>query len=179
MLLLYSYLLNNNIKKDEIIIQPFIHTLSNLFDSETAFKKIKIPDENIKEELSKTDTGKLHMLGGDFCAVYTNKINFFDSVVTCFFIDTANNIIEYIETIHNTLKEGGLWINFGPLFYHHTDSANEVSIELGWKDIKDVIIGFGFELTKEEIIETTYSSDKDSMIKRVYRCIFFTAVKKN
>ena len=137
-----------------------------------------IPDESIKEELSKTDKVEIYMLGGDFCAVYKNTINFFDSVVTCFFIDTSNNIIEYIETIYNTLKEGGLWINFGPLFYHHTDNVNEISIELGWKDIKDVIIEFGFELTKEEIIETTYSSDKDSMIKRVYRCIFFTAVKK-
>jgi len=178
MLLCFTYLLNNSTKKEEFTIQPFIHTLSNLFKVESAFKKIKIPDENIKEELSKTDTGKITMTSGDFCLSFENKSNLFDSVVTCFFIDTANNIVEYIETIHNILKVGGLWINVGPLLYHHTDSYNEVSIELAWDEIKEIIIGYGFEFTKEKRIETTYSTDKDSMVERVYKCVFFCAVKK-
>ena len=119
------------------------------------------------------------MEGGDFISTYKNKLNFYDSIVTCFFIDTAYNIIEYIETIYNTLKVGGIWINIGPLLYHHTSDPNAVSIELGWNDIKEIIIGFDFEITKEKIVETTYSSDKESMMKKVYRCIFFTAVKKS
>ena len=95
-----------------------------------------------------------------------------------FFIDTANNIIEYIETIHNILKIGGLWINFGPLLYHYTDNENEVSIELSWNEVKKIIIGFGFEFEKEDEVQTTYSANKDSMTQRIYKCIFFTAVKK-
>ena len=178
MLLCFSYLLNKSTKIEEFTIQPFIHTLSNLFNVESAFKKIKIPDENIKEELSKTDTGKITMTSGDFCLSFQNKSNIFDSVVTCFFIDTANNIVEYIETIHNILKVGGLWINVGPLLYHHSDSYNEISIELAWNEIKEIIIGYGFEFTKEKRIETTYSTDKDSMVERVYKCVFFCAVKK-
>ena len=178
MVLFYTFFFSYEIKPNQFTIQPFIHTLSNLFDFETAYKKVMIPDENIKEGLSKTKTGSIFMMAGEFCSAYKEKVNSFDSVVTCFFIDTANNIIEYIETIYSTLKEGGLWINFGPLFYHHTDNPREISIELGWKELKEVIVGFGFEFTKEEIVETTYSSDKDSMIKRVYRCIFFSAVKK-
>ena len=178
MLLCFSYLLNKSTKVEEFTIQPFIHTLSNLFNVESAFKKIKIPDENIKEELSKTDTGKITMTSGDFCLSFQNKSNIFDSVVTCFFIDTANNIVEYIETIHNILKVGGLWINVGPLLYHHSDSYNEISIELAWNEIKEIIIGYGFEFTKEKRIETTYSTDKDSMVERVYKCVFFCAVKK-
>ena len=178
MLLCFSYLLNKSTKIEEFTIQPFIHTLSNLFNVESAFKKIKIPDENIKEELSKTDTGKITMTSGDFCLSFQNKSNIFDSVVTCFFIDTANNIVEYIETIHNILKVGGLWINVGPLLYHHSDRYNEISIELAWNEIKEIIIGYGFEFTKEKRIETTYSTDKDSMVERVYKCIFFCAVKK-
>ena len=31
-----------------------------------------------------------------------------DVVVTCFFIDTAHNIIEYIEIISKILKDGGV-----------------------------------------------------------------------
>jgi hypothetical protein len=37
----------------------------------------------------------------------------FDCVATVFFIDTAHNVIAYIETIYNILKPGGYWINLG------------------------------------------------------------------
>lgn len=36
-----------------------------------------------------------------------------DCVTTCFFIDTAHNVIEYVETIWKILKPGGVWINLG------------------------------------------------------------------
>ena len=177
MLLCSNYIFNNTTKKEEFILQPLIHSFSNIFNEETPFKKISIPDENLGEELSKTDTGEMSMVAGEFCRVYRDKINFFDSIVTCYFIDTANNIIEYIETIHNILKVGGLWINFGPLLYHYTENEEEVSIELSWEEIKHIIIGFGFEFKKIEIVKTTYSSNKDSMTQRIYKCVFFSAVK--
>lgn len=31
-----------------------------------------------------------------------------DAVVTCFFIDTAHNIVEYLEVIARALKPGGV-----------------------------------------------------------------------
>ena len=163
---------------NEFTIQPLIHSFSNIYNEESSFKKILIPDVNLAEELSKTDTGEMSMVAGEFCRVYKDKINFFDSIVTCYFIDTANNIIQYIETIYNILKVGGLWINFGPLLYHYTDNENEVSIELSWNEVKNIIIGFGFEFTKEEEVQTTYSANKDSMTQRIYKCIFFNAIKK-
>ena len=178
MLLCSNYIFNNTTKENEFVIQPLIHSFSNIYDEEAPFKKVMIPDENLAEELSKTETGEMSMVAGEFCRVYKEKINFFDSVVTCYFIDTANNIIEYIETIYNILKIGGLWINFGPLLYHYTDNINEVSIELSWNEVKKIIIGYGFEFTKEENVQTTYSADKESMTHRIYKCIFFTAVKK-
>ena len=177
MLLCSNFIFNNTTKKDEFTLQPLIHSFSNIFKEETAFKKILIPDENLAEELSKTDTGEMSMVAGEFCRVYKDKINFFDSIVTCYFIDTANNIIEYIETIHNILKVGGLWINFGPLLYHYTENENEVSIELSWEEVKHIIIGFGFEFKKIENVKATYSSNKESMTQRIYNCIFFSAVK--
>ena len=177
MLLCSNYIFNNTTKKNEFILQPFIHSFSNILDEETPFKKILIPDENLGEELSKTDTGEMSMVAGEFCRVYKEKINFFDAIVTCYFIDTANNIIEYIETIHNIVKLGGLWVNFGPLLYHYTENENEISIELSWEEVKKIIIGFGFEFKKIEVVQTTYSSNKDSMTQRIYKCIFFSAVK--
>ena len=177
MLLCSNFIFNNTTKKDEFILQPLIHSFSNIISEESPFKKILIPDENLGEELSKTDTGEMSMVAGEFCRVYKDKINFFDSIVTCYFIDTANNIIEYIETIHNIVKLGGLWINFGPLLYHYTENESEVSIELSWEEIKHIITGFGFQFKKIEFVKTTYSSNKDSMSQRIYNCIFFNAVK--
>ena len=35
--------------------------------------------------------------------------------MTCYFIDTAHNVIAYIENISRLLKPGGYWINLGKL----------------------------------------------------------------
>lgn len=60
-----------------------------------------------------------------------------DVVVTCFFLDTAPVVFDYIETILHTLVPGGLWINLGPLLYHwekdedsNNDPRYEQSIEV-------------------------------------------------
>jgi hypothetical protein len=47
-----------------------------------------------------------------------------DAVVTCFFLDTAKNPLEYIRTIAHCLKPGtGVWINTGPLLWHEATGA--------------------------------------------------------
>ncbi|CAG8698584.1 30751_t:CDS:10 [Gigaspora margarita] len=66
------------------------------------------------------------MVAGDFVEVYGDE----QYNVTCFFIDTAKNILEYIEIFHRILRPGGLWINLGPLLYHYENSPDEMSIEL-------------------------------------------------
>jgi carnosine N-methyltransferase len=86
------------------------------------------------------------MVAGEFIEVYGNQLGQWDSIITCYFIDTANNIIEYIETIHNILRPGGVWINFGPLLYHYSEMENECSIELSWDEVKFSIEKFGFEI---------------------------------
>jgi len=138
-------------------------------------KSYKIPDECPAEHL--TESCDMSMVAGEFVEAYKNGVDKWDSVVTCFFIDTANNIIEYIETIHKILNVGGVWINFGPLLYHYSDLENECSIELSWDELKYIIGNYGFEFKNEEIRETVYNSDVSSMMYTVYKCIFFTAVK--
>lgn len=47
-----------------------------------------------------------------------------DCVATCYFMDTAHNIIAYLENIYAILKPGGYWVNFGKcncfLYSHYT-----------------------------------------------------------
>ena len=50
-----------------------------------------------------------------FFFFFASEIGKWDAVVTCFFIDTAKNIVDYLETIYKILKKGGVWINAGKL----------------------------------------------------------------
>ena len=118
MLLSSNYILNCTTKKEQFEIQPLIHSYSNLFWENSPLKSFMIPDECPAEFL--TENSDMSMVAGEFVEAYKNNtglIYFYlepwDSIVTCFFIDTANNIIEYIETIHKLLDVGGVWINFG------------------------------------------------------------------
>lgn len=37
----------------------------------------------------------------------------YDAVATLFFIDVAENEVEFLQAIHSVLKPGGLWVNLG------------------------------------------------------------------
>jgi len=84
----------------------------------------------------------------------------FDAVVTCFFLDTAPVVMEYLQTLHHCLRPGGVWINFGPLLYHwrtdgegNGDSRYDDSIELSWEELRPVIEACGFKF----LIHRNYS----------------------
>jgi carnosine N-methyltransferase len=72
-----------------------------------------------------------------------------DVVATCFFIDTAHNIVEYLQTIYSILRKGGIWVNIGPLLYHYAEMSDETSIELTWEEVKQVALKIGFTIEVE------------------------------
>nr|XP_033782681.1 carnosine N-methyltransferase isoform X2 [Geotrypetes seraphini] len=65
-----------------------------------------------------------------------------------------------------------------PLLYHFENLANEISIELSYEDIKNVVLqyGFCFEEEKESVL-TTYTVNDLSMMKYYYECVFFVVRK--
>ena len=61
-------------------------------------EKLQLNQE--KETFDSETEGLLSMNAGEFVKVYKNNyISHFDCICTVFFIDTANNILEYIDTI--------------------------------------------------------------------------------
>jgi N2227-like protein len=42
----------------------------------------------------------------------------YSAVVTCFFVDTATTVYDYLTTIAMVLAPGGIWVNLGPLHWH-------------------------------------------------------------
>jgi carnosine N-methyltransferase len=174
MLIASNYILNKCSGAYHTTIYPFVHQSCNNMSSEDQLRPVQIPDINPTTLPANID---FSMNAGNFTEIY-DETNQWDCVATCFFIDTANNIVSYIETIYKILKPGGYWINLGPLLYHFADVPNESSIEISYKELRNLIINeFKFELLKEESLKSTYIGNKKSMLQTIYNCIFFVVRK--
>ncbi|PIA37814.1 hypothetical protein AQUCO_03000388v1 [Aquilegia coerulea] len=180
MMICSSFILNQSQTAGEWTIYPWIHSNCNSFSDNDQIRPISFPDIH---PASAGITEGFSMCGGDFIEVYNDpsQEGAWDAVVTCFFLDTAHNIVEYIEIISRILKERGVWINLGPLLYHFADAygtEDEMSIELSLEDVKRVCFNYGFELERENTIETTYTANPRSMMQNRYFAAFWTMRKK-
>ncbi|XP_061117302.1 carnosine N-methyltransferase isoform X2 [Conger conger] len=109
MLFSSNFVLNRCDEVNSMTLYPWVHQFSNNKRSADQARPVTFPDVNPQSLPPNSD---FSMVAGDFQEVYTEP-NSWDCVTTCFFIDTAHNVIDYIETIWNILKPGGVWINLG------------------------------------------------------------------
>lgn len=198
-----SLILNHTSKPGQFKIAPFALNSSNHLSREDQFRTYEIPDVRPATELAKGDVGEMGMSTGDFIVLYNKPEykDYFDVVATVFFIDTAPNVIRYIETVRNCLKSGGLWINLGPLLWHHASRtqdpeqdaddrkrsekgedigiADPGSVELTDEEVVALIQHFGFSIEKHEpgSVETGYITNIRSMLQSNYRASFWVARK--
>lgn len=175
MLFASHFILNRAPGKYHTTIYPYIHQTCNNRKSEDQVRPVLIPD------VDPTDVPpnlNFSMAAGDFLEIYTEEDSW-DCIVTCYFIDTAHNVIAYIENISKILKPGGYWINLGPLLYHFSDMVNEWSVELSYEDIRRITTDhFKFEILKEDTsIPSGYIENERSMLKLLYNNVFFVARK--
>ncbi|XP_073490321.1 carnosine N-methyltransferase isoform X1 [Aquarana catesbeiana] len=174
MLFSSNFVLNRCSHVNTFKLYPWIHQFSNNVRSADQVRPVYFPDVNPHDLPTNSN---FSMTAGDFQEIYSEN-NSWDCIATCFFIDTAHNVLDYIETIWKILKPGGLWINLGPLLYHYENMANELSIELSYEDIKNVMLQHGFHFeTEKESMATTYTVNSLSMMKYCYDCMFFVARK--
>lgn len=174
MLLAANFVLNQLTQVNAFTLYPFIHQRSNILQRKDQIRGVQIPDINTSTALPKD--ADFSMVAGDFVQVYGKQANAWDAIVTCYFVDTAKNVLEYVETIKTCLAVGGVWINYGPLLYHFENS--DFSIELSYDELRQVIVDAGFEMKKEQLRSMTYATNKQSMFQVMYKCAYFVAVKK-
>ncbi|KFZ56194.1 UPF0586 protein C9orf41, partial [Podiceps cristatus] len=176
MLFSSNFVLNRCSEINSCKLYPWIHQFSNNRRSADQIRPIYFPDV---DPHSLPSGSNFSMTAGDFQEIYS-ECNTWDCIATCFFIDTAHNVIDYIDTIWKILKPGGIWINVGkcPLLYHFENLGNELSIELSYEDIKNVILQYGFhiEVEKESVL-STYTVNELSMMKYYYECVLFVVRK--
>jgi hypothetical protein len=199
-LLASSLALNHTKEPGQFTIAPFALNCSNHRSRADQFRTFKVPDIHPGTELPEDASQRMSMSTGDFIVVYSDEQSreTFDAVATVFFIDTAPNVIRYIETVKNCLKPGGLWINLGPLLWHHVnrkqDSGGEEkahddtdtgiaepgSVELTDEEVVALVEHFGFEIQKHitDEVDTGYISNPRSMLQTTYRPSHWVARKK-
>jgi N2227-like protein len=109
-ILAYHYILNCTHEPFEHTFYPFVTHWVHQLNATQRFQPVRIPDilpsHNVK------------LVEGDFLKELTEE-GVYDAIVTLFFIDMSENIIDFLETIKRLLKVGGLWVNLGrePFFF--------------------------------------------------------------
>ena len=153
--------------------------MANEVDSARRFKSVGFPDVNIRAP----SKGSLSYTVGDFAGsdyYRNNRANDFDVIVTCFLIDTATNIYDYIQVIQNLLRPHGVWINVGPVQWHH-NALLRPSVD----ELKDILEACGWKLkvwsidTKPISYRDQNSDEKMSPMTSYdgYRPLRFVAIK--
>lgn len=217
-LLVSNWVLNGSHAVGAFQLYPWALSFSNHLSRSNQLQMVPIPDVVPGRELdaaSKALSSDVHafermsMTSGDFCVLYKDDAHkgAFDSVVTCFFIDTAPNLISYVETVDHCLRSGGTWVNLGPLLWHFEGEAtpnsngNAGKVQHGHEETSSPENqGIGesgsFELTEDEVVHllnrydlevvvhdtathaTGYIQDPRSMLQNTYRPSCWTARKR-
>ena len=139
-LLASSWVLNHTSRPEEWEVFPFALGFSNHVSREAQVRGVRVPDvcprlalqgardggeggEGGGQEAQKS--GEMSMTAADFVVLYGDQehASLYDAVTTVYFIDTAPNLLRYIETVRHCLMDGGVWVNLGPLLWHFEESG--------------------------------------------------------
>ncbi|KIY53912.1 N2227-domain-containing protein [Fistulina hepatica ATCC 64428] len=183
MLLASFFILNKNDQIGQHTIYPYVHTFSNVANRAAMLRAISIPDV-LPSDLP--PNSNFSLVAGDFEEVYgveseesEPQSGQWDAILTCFFIDTAKNIVNYLRIMHKILTPGGVWINVGPLLWHwENNSTNDPSVELDLEEVKELARKIGFDISNEKTIDTTYTNNSEGMLGYIYHAAFWTATKR-
>jgi len=175
MLLGSDFILNQVAERKSVQLAPFVHCTDGNLDDSVRLLTVSIPDALACEDVAADSD--FSMTSGDFLEVYGGQEKNWDCVVTCYFLDTANNVLRYVELIARLLPKGGIWLNYGPLLYHYHNQPSEVSVELSWQSLRKFVL-LSFDLASESVEEATYCHVPGSTSTSTYQCLYFTAVRK-
>lgn len=187
MLIASNYILNCTTEVGQHKLVPFVHSLSNHKSTSSMLRRLAVPDV-VPGDILKD--AAFSMAAGEFleCFGGEDSASQYSCVVTCFFLDTAHNVVQYIQTIANVLEDGGLWINVGPCLWHHEhgqdrhgetafdDEGNYVgSIELSMEEVEQLVERLGFTIESKQKIKTPYMGNRHGMLEHIYHTRLFTA----
>jgi carnosine N-methyltransferase len=108
--LAYRQIMREPIISNSQSYHPWLDWWSHHATTSDMQRAVSFPDSFV-------DKSAVLLVEGDFTTVFNGEEGQYDVLVTLFFIDTARNLLTYLETIHRLLRPGGTWLNLGPLLY--------------------------------------------------------------
>lgn len=172
MMLFVSNFILNKCEPNCCTFFPWVSHFSNNLTSSQQLAQLTFPDISLSNIPANV---KFSMAAGSFTEIYANAHQNWDCVVTCFFLDTAPSLVNYIELIADILQADGIWINFGPLLYHHLPDS---SVEPSYEIVRDIILESGFVFIEEKTNQPSYyTRNPNSMLSYEYKSVFFVCKK--
>lgn len=176
--LAYRYL-SSKTEQNSVSFHPYIDWWSHHATNTEFQRHVTFPDQIADP------TCVLHV-EGDFTTAFGGATGQYDVLVTLFFIDTARNLISYIENIHRLLRPGGVWINLGPLMY-----GTGPFVQLTLDEIVALSTRVGFEFRKTDAnygnttipdltvrgSEISYGRNPKGLNKNAFQAQYWEAVK--
>ena len=176
MLIPAHFILNCTERIHQHALFPFVHSASNWRSAGDMLRCIHVPDvlpSSLPEEAD------FSMVAGEFVEVYAKpeEHGAWDVVATCDFMETAKNVLRYLEVINAVLPIGGLWINVGPLLWHF-EHDTEPSLELTLEELLALAVECGFEVEERRTLAPqTYTGAPLSMLSHHYVPEFWVCKK--
>jgi len=153
---------------------PMAHVFSENWSLDQQYVEIEVPKPTPSEVAG---GNSFVMVPGDFVKTYGvgcvgNRK--FDAIVSCFFIDTASDVIELFQTLDSLLAPGGVWINVGPLNWR-----KEARLKLTYEEIVAIWEGMGYEFVTQERIDADYHLPRGfKMYTESYQGALTAAIKR-
>lgn len=165
--------------RNSVSFHPYLNWLSHHATNADLQRSVNFPDQI-------ADPSSVSLIEGDFTTVLSGYTGHYDIIVTLFFIDTARNLVSYIENIHRLLRPGGRWINLGPLLY---GTGPFVQLSLDEVVALSERIGFEFRATDDSFgnitipganvrgHEVAYGRNPRGLNKNAFQAQYWEAVK--
>ncbi|KAF7542689.1 hypothetical protein G7Z17_g11359 [Cylindrodendrum hubeiense] len=203
-LLASSYILNGCQTAKQHTIYPWVHSFSNHLTRENHLRSYGVPDIHPGATLAGvSNPGSMSMCAADFLCLYADDEHKdeYDIVASVFFLDTAPNLIRYLEVILHCLRPGGVLINIGPLLWHFENNApgnhghdDDGDGEHDYNNSSGIADPGSFELSEDEVmallekmgfvvewhqtgIDAPYIQDHESMLQTTYKASAWVARK--
>mmetsp|Transcript_39056 Transcript_39056/g.103249 ORF Transcript_39056/g.103249 Transcript_39056/m.103249 type:complete len:447 (+) Transcript_39056:44-1384(+) len=140
-----------NAAPDPLTICPGSHFFQHNLTVAEQYMEARVP--GLQPGVNMRGAGRrLRVTAGDFVQAYRGGARGrFDGVVTCFFLDTCDDLVDYVEAIDAAVAPGGVWVNFGPLKYKHN-----VKLKLAWDELRRGWSNLGYVFGEDRVVRTAY-----------------------
>lgn len=161
-------------------IYPLAHSFQENFSVASQYLQCHIPTPapaSLVTGVVAAGQPALTLVPGGFCLQYSPggcRHRLFDGIVTCFYTDALEDLMEFVALISGLLRTGGVWVNLGPLHYD-----KGAKWKLSWEEVSGMCTRAGFCFQTQKMVEVDWSvPSKTKMFSESYCCVLSVATKR-